>query len=106
MKMPKGMITGLLLLGTISAFAQADGEPGGRRGGGGFGSGAAAQSGFSGFSGRQVGPAPQMTPPSPQSTAGLTRFSLDFPGGTPRELAAAIQKASGKPLNVIVPDDA
>ncbi len=35
----------------------------------------------------------------------LTRFSLDFPGGTPKQLAAAIEKAGGKPLNVIVPDE-
>jgi hypothetical protein len=35
----------------------------------------------------------------------LTRFSLDFPGGTPKELVAAIQKATGKPLNAIVPDE-
>ena len=35
----------------------------------------------------------------------LTKFPLDFPGGKPRELVAAIQKATGKPLNVIVPDE-
>jgi hypothetical protein len=33
----------------------------------------------------------------------LTKFDLDFPGGTPAELVAAIQKAIGKPLNVVVP---
>lgn len=33
----------------------------------------------------------------------LTKFDLDFPGGTPGELAAAIQKAMGRPLNAIVP---
>jgi hypothetical protein len=37
--------------------------------------------------------------------ADLSRFSLDFPGGTPKQLAAAIEKAMGKPLNFIVPDD-
>ena len=36
---------------------------------------------------------------------GLTRFNLDFPGGKPKELVAAIQKATGKPLNAIVPDE-
>jgi hypothetical protein len=36
---------------------------------------------------------------------GLTRFDLDFPGGTPRELVAAIQKAMERPLNAIVPDE-
>ena len=38
-------------------------------------------------------------------TSALTRFSLDFPGGKPKELVAAIQKALGKPLNAIVPDE-
>ena len=38
-------------------------------------------------------------PLSPQ----LTRFDLDFRGGTPGELVAAIEKASGRPLNAIVP---
>jgi hypothetical protein len=33
----------------------------------------------------------------------LTKFDLDFPGGTPAQLVAAIQKAMGRPLNVIVP---
>jgi hypothetical protein len=37
--------------------------------------------------------------------AALSRFSLDFPGGTPKQLAAAIEKAMGKPLNFIVPED-
>ncbi|MFO1497621.1 MAG: hypothetical protein U1G07_04380 [Verrucomicrobiota bacterium] len=37
----------------------------------------------------------------PAST--LTRFDLDFPGGTPDELVRAIQQQSGKPLNAIVP---
>ncbi|MCX6926960.1 MAG: hypothetical protein NT154_27695 [Verrucomicrobia bacterium] len=35
----------------------------------------------------------------------LTRFNLDFPGGTPKELVAAIEKAMGKPLNAIVPKE-
>jgi hypothetical protein len=32
----------------------------------------------------------------------LTKFNLDFPGGTPKELVAAIEKATGKPLNAII----
>ena len=36
----------------------------------------------------------------------LTRFNLDFPGGTPKDLVAAIEKATGKPLNAIIPDEA
>jgi hypothetical protein len=39
------------------------------------------------------------------AASGLTRFNLDFPGGKPKELVAAIQKATGKPLNAIVPDE-
>ena len=35
----------------------------------------------------------------------LTKFDLDFRGGTPRQLATAIEKAMGRPLNVIVPDE-
>ena len=35
----------------------------------------------------------------------LTRFNLDFPGGKPRELVTTIQKAMGKPLNAIVPEE-
>jgi len=39
------------------------------------------------------------------SAAPLAKFDLDFPGGTPGELVAAIQKAMGRPLNAIVPSD-
>ena len=35
----------------------------------------------------------------------LSKFNLDFPGGTPKALVAAIEKAMGKPVNVIVPDE-
>ena len=38
------------------------------------------------------------------SAASLKHFDLDFPGGTPRELVAAISKAMGKPLNVVIPE--
>lgn len=49
-----------------------------------------------------VGPAPRSIPVQPQQPS-LTKFDLDFPGGTPGELVAAIQKAMGRPLNAIVP---
>jgi hypothetical protein len=39
------------------------------------------------------------------NTAGLTTFNINFPGGTPKELVAAIQKSTDKPLNVIVPPE-
>ncbi|HVM47093.1 MAG TPA: hypothetical protein VMU04_03650 [Candidatus Acidoferrum sp.] len=37
--------------------------------------------------------------------APLTRFNLDFPGGTPKDLVAAIEKAMGRPLNAIIPEE-
>jgi hypothetical protein len=40
-----------------------------------------------------------------ESDNSLTRFALDFPGGTPRQLVEAIEKASGGPLNAIIPDE-
>ena len=46
-------------------------------------------------------PAPAPAPSAPR----LTKFNLDFPGGTPKELVAAIEKAMGKPLNVIIPEE-
>jgi len=42
------------------------------------------------------------TPPSAPIESPLTKFNLDFPGGSPSDLVAAIQKATGKPLNVIL----
>jgi len=42
---------------------------------------------------------------SSQDQSKLTPFDLDFPGGTPAELVAAIEKATGKPLNAIIPTD-
>jgi hypothetical protein len=35
----------------------------------------------------------------------LTRFNLDFPGGGPQDLVAAIEKATGKPLNAIISEE-
>ena len=46
----------------------------------------------------------QIATQAPQEP-GLTKFDLDFPGGTPKGLIAAIQKASGRPLNAIVPEE-
>jgi hypothetical protein len=43
--------------------------------------------------------------PAANQPPGLTKFNLDFPGGTPKELVAAIEKATGKPLNAIIPDE-
>jgi len=35
----------------------------------------------------------------------LTKFDLDFKGGSPKDRVAAIQKAMGKPLNAIIPEE-
>src|SRR5262245_53067950 len=45
---------------------------------------------------------PQELPRPPEL---LTKFDLDFKGGTPKDLIAAVQKATGKPLNAIIPDE-
>lgn len=42
---------------------------------------------------------------TPDTNSRLTRFDLDFPGGTPQQLVEAITKASGKPLNAIIPSE-
>jgi hypothetical protein len=45
-------------------------------------------------------------PPSVSSQiSNLVKFDLEFPGGTPRQLVEAIEKASGKPLNAVIPDE-
>ncbi|MGC3958668.1 MAG: hypothetical protein QM813_12240 [Verrucomicrobiota bacterium] len=41
----------------------------------------------------------------PNEPPKLTRFNLDFPGGDPAALVAAIEKAMGRPLNVVIPDE-
>lgn len=64
-------------------------------------------------------PAPQLPPPAsehfqqrlqtiveranpPANQPSLTKFNLDFSGGTPAQLVKAIEKATGKPLNAII----
>lgn len=65
---------------------------------------------FNSASGQQP-PAPPTTnqikdaKAAPPDVPALTKFNLDFPGGTPGELVAAIQKAMGKPLNATIPDE-
>jgi len=49
-----------------------------------------------------VDPSVKQPPKTAPSAPALTRFSLDFPGGTTLELLKAIEKALGKPLNVII----
>jgi hypothetical protein len=73
--------------------------------------------------GQPVAPASQLPPPGGQNfqqrlqtiinranpsqdpAPVLTKFNLDFPGGTPAELVKAIEKAMGKPLNAIIPTE-
>src|SRR5258708_33705027 len=40
-----------------------------------------------------------------EATNSVTKFDLDFPGGTPKDLVKAIEKATGKSLNTVIPDD-
>lgn len=47
----------------------------------------------------------QQTPARPDNAPTLTKFNLDFPGGTPAELVRAIEKATGQPLNAIIPTE-
>ena len=44
--------------------------------------------------------APVSAQPAPPPA--LSKFSLDFPGGSASQLVEAIEKAMGKPLNVII----
>jgi len=39
------------------------------------------------------------------NTPALTKFDLEFPGGTPAELVKTIEKATGKPMNTIISDE-
>lgn len=62
-------------------------------------------------------PGPQRSGRVDEETKPLPRFDMDFPGGTPRDLVKAIDKAplkgfnafgggaNGQSLNVIIPDD-
>ncbi len=49
-------------------------------------------------------PQPPVHVPTPTDSP-LTKFDLDFPGGTPGQLVAAIQKAMGRSLNAIIPSE-
>ena len=50
-------------------------------------------------------PAAPSLPRATEGESGLQKFDLDFPGGSPRALVSAIEKATGKPLNAIVPQE-
>jgi hypothetical protein len=43
--------------------------------------------------------------PTTLEATNLTKFNLDFAGGPPELLVKAIEKATGKPLNVIIPTE-
>ena len=44
-------------------------------------------------------------PPPPAPVDPEKRFNIDFPGGTPQQFVAAVEKASGKPLNVFIDNE-
>jgi len=64
-------------------------------------------------------PAPSSTAPGPaipvraihgtattsDDSPKLTKFDLNFPGGNPHQLVAAIEKAMERPLNVVIPEE-
>ena len=98
--------TFLLLLTLLAPLNRSLGQefpsqPSGARGGGGgggFGGG-----GRGGVGGVGVGPFGVPTTLTPSTN--LPVFNLDFPGGTPRQLVTAIESATARPLNAIVPDE-
>ena len=54
-----------------------------------------------------LGSATAFGQPAPAASAppALTKFDLDFAGGTPGQLVSAIQSAMGRPLNAVIPSD-
>jgi hypothetical protein len=42
---------------------------------------------------------------SERAPESLTKFDLDFKGGNPKDLIAAVQRATGKPMNAIIPEE-
>jgi hypothetical protein len=83
MKTPRHLIAVLIALALTPAFAQPQPAPPAR-------------------------PLPGVAQPptAPEPPPGLTKFNLDFPGGMPRQLVTAIEKATGNSLNVIIPEAA
>jgi hypothetical protein len=47
----------------------------------------------------------QTSTPASKEAQALPRFDLDFPGGPVGDLVKAIEKATGRPLNAIIPDN-
>lgn len=59
--------------------------------------------------GQPVG-APYSVPPPEgyvlvKNTNSMAKFDLDFSGGTPKDVVKAVEKATGKPLNAVIPDN-
>jgi hypothetical protein len=48
---------------------------------------------------------PATPPPNEVPKPKSSRFSLDFPGGTPRELVGYIEKSMGRTINAIIPEE-
>lgn len=98
MKTPTFLLLLTLIAPLTSSHAQEfpATDQSGRRGGFGGGGGGGGTGGGGGGFGVQ---------PAPTPSTNLPVFDLDFPGGTPRQLVTAIEKASGKPLNAIIPEE-
>lgn len=45
------------------------------------------------------------TEPPERSPETLTKFDLDFKGGTPKDLITAVEKAIGRAVNALIPDE-
>jgi hypothetical protein len=54
---------------------------------------------------RTPSPRIETDPATGEPAEGMPKFDLEFRGGTPVDLVQAIRKASGKPLNAIIPDE-
>jgi hypothetical protein len=77
----KLILTALLCTAVVAPFAWAQDQPG-----------------------RAENPPPQLPSQTREQSTWQT-FDLDFPGGSPHDLVSAIERATGKPLNVLVPKD-
>jgi hypothetical protein len=83
MKTPRILCPLIALLWAVTAVGQLQPQSGGRRG-----------------PVQGIGPGQEQV-----ESTNLTKFNLDFPGGTPRQLIAAIEKSMGKPVNAVIPTE-
>jgi hypothetical protein len=60
---------------------------------------------FTGIAAEKTATTEPKPPPPERRSDTFTKFDLDFKGGHPKDLIAAIQKATGKALNALIPDE-